>query len=83
MSDPVEVTRNVTTDECHWLTRDYQKGEILYRYEGAAYGVCGDREPLTERRGETPFFEFPVDAFRDMKVFGNPDYGTGDGIHYR
>lgn len=60
----VRVTRDVLSSE-NYSGRDVKEGEVLYVYQGHTYG-CIDwlsgGVALTERDGETPFFEFPGDA---------------------
>lgn len=56
------LERDVTTEECSWLKRDYKKGEVVYRYTGATYGCIGSGVPVTEQEGVEPFFEIPADA---------------------
>jgi hypothetical protein len=59
------VTRDITPEECHWLSRTYKKGEILYEYIGYTYGcispkgiaICDNPDGVT-----TPFHEFPKNA---------------------
>ena len=67
MSEAVELTRNVTREECFWLDRDYEKGTVMWPWTGGTYGACGDGEALTEKPGKQPFHEFPKDAIRVLE----------------
>ena len=58
-----KLTRNVTTEECHWLPRDFVAGEIVYKYDGYCYGVISPNgTACTLIDSETPFYEFPTDS---------------------
>jgi hypothetical protein len=61
----VRVTRDVAASEPHnHLGRDAKAGEIFYTFHQPTYGSVDDRHgiALSERNGEHPFFEFPLDA---------------------
>ena len=65
MDNQVTLTRDVTTEECDWLDRDYLKGEKLFRYDGFTYGVIGeDGVAVSEESQVLPFFEIPRDAIQ-------------------
>jgi len=34
-----ELKRTVTQEECPWLNRDYEKGEIVYKFYERTYGA--------------------------------------------
>jgi hypothetical protein len=59
------VIRDVRKGEHHnFLGRAAREGEVFFRFAGATYG-CIDTYggvALSEKDGEYPFFEFPVDA---------------------
>lgn len=57
-----KVVRDVSTDECPWLSNPLTVGEKLYLFTGATYGAIGDGVALTREVGKTPFFEVPRDA---------------------
>lgn len=60
------LSRDVTTEECHWLTRDFKKGETVYEYYGHTYGCIGPGGiPVSEEPDTNPFFELPSDALVD------------------
>lgn len=65
MTSAYELSRKVTQEECPWLERDYEEGEIVYAYYGCTYGcVTPSGTACSEVEGETPFLEFPTDALR-------------------
>lgn len=62
----VRVTRDVPADE-NYSGRDVRAGEKLYIYDGYTYGcISYEGVALSERPGETPFFEFPYDAIEEV-----------------
>lgn len=34
---PYMVTRQITPDECPWLSRTFNEGDIVYQYSGSTY----------------------------------------------
>ena len=59
-----KLIRDVTPEECPWLSRTFKKGEVVFEYLGYTYGVVGPTgKPYSEINGETPFFELPNTAF--------------------
>lgn len=68
LTRPVTVTRDVPDSDPHnHLGRDVSEGETFYIYYGHTYG-CVDTIngiALSERDGQTPFFEFPLDAISE------------------
>lgn len=58
------VTRTVTTDECPWLTMTFYPGDEIFKFNGATYGCINWAKGFAACLvpGETPFFEFPLDA---------------------
>lgn len=72
MATPVIVIRNVTSEECPWLDRDYLLGELLYVCERPTYGCVNEDIgfPAThDEGGDYPFFEFPLDAAINIEEF--------------
>lgn len=61
-----ELTRDVTQEECHWLSRSFKAGEVVHRYDGCTYGCVGAGVACSVD-GETPFFELPRNALRDLQ----------------
>jgi hypothetical protein len=58
-----ELTRTVTRDECSWLKKDIEKGQIVFLYTGPTYGcVTPGNNAFTYLPNQTPFFELPSDA---------------------
>ena len=58
-----KLNRNVTIEECDWLKRDMEKGEIVFSFGGCTYGcVSPNGIACTEVKNETPFFELPEDC---------------------
>jgi hypothetical protein len=57
------LIRDVTPEECDWLTRTHHKGERVYRFTGATYGCCTPSGLACFDGGEDdPFYELPLDA---------------------
>jgi hypothetical protein len=57
------IIRQVTKEECHWLDKTFNEGEIVYRYMGATYKCIGETGlafALTAYKG--PFFQLPKNA---------------------
>ncbi len=59
------VLRDIPESE-NYSGRDVKKNEILYKYFGHTYGCIGNGIALCENPGETPFFEFPLDAVEQI-----------------
>lgn len=58
-----KVTRDVTTEECHWLDSDVKEGTEVYEFIGHTYGCItpsGIAVSLVD--GERQFFELPAEA---------------------
>ena len=63
------LTRDVTIDECSWLSDNFKKGDIVYYYSGFTYGCCSSRGlPFTMEDGKTPFFELPKDSVEKLQL---------------
>ena len=61
--NPYQLIRTVTPEECHWLERIYEVGEIVYRYYGATYNCIGKNgSAFSKVINKIPFFELPNDA---------------------
>lgn len=57
------LLRDVTVEECPWLSADLKKGQTVYLYPGCDYGCCTDEgTACTHEYNVTPFFEVPNDA---------------------
>jgi hypothetical protein len=56
------VTRDVTPEECHWLTTTIKRGHIVHEYNGCTYGCIGSGIAVTDNLNETPFYEMPRSA---------------------
>ena len=62
-----QLTRDVTLNECNWLDRDYKKGEIVFEYPLYTYGcVSNHGVACSEKDSESPFFELPTDALKEI-----------------
>ena len=60
---PYKLIRVVTPQECPWLVRTYEIGEIVFRYYGHNYGCIGKKgSAFCHVIDTTPFFELPNDA---------------------
>lgn len=60
----LQLIRDVTQSECHWLSRDFKKGEVLYEYTGCTYGCITPDGIACSLDGEIPFFELPESALK-------------------
>jgi hypothetical protein len=64
MTQPLILTRDVTTKECPWLDRDFKEGEKVFPYHGPTYGAISPAgKACSIEEDKTPFFEFPHTAF--------------------
>ena len=64
-SQKVVLTKDILSDNHHWLDRDYKKGEELFVYSGATHKcISVNGIACTERVGEEPFFEIPKAALK-------------------
>jgi hypothetical protein len=71
----LKVVRDVTPDECWWLSETVASGTTVHRYMGHTYGVVGPGIAVTLEPGKTPFFELPRDAVASAtppEVSGSP-----------
>lgn len=63
-----EITRDLTTDECHWLSETIKKGTLVYKYHGHTYGCISHRgTAVTKEHNKLPFFEVPYNAIIEIK----------------
>ena len=63
-----KLNRDVTQEECFWLKRDREKGEIVYEYNGCTYGcITNAGIACTEEYNKTPFFELPKDCLTKLE----------------
>lgn len=61
------LTRDVTTEECHWLDEDMQAGTVVYEYDGPTFGVISPNGvACTMVFNFTPFFELPSDSIEAL-----------------
>lgn len=66
------LIRMVTPQECHWLDRTYETGEIVYKYYGHTFGCIGKKgSAFTQVFDTPPFFELPINAVELIKVSFN------------
>lgn len=58
------LKRDVSREEVPWMTRDLQKGEIVYECVKATYGCISHTGVActNDENGNYPFFELPADA---------------------
>ena len=66
----VELTRDISSKECHWLEREFQQGQRFRVFSGHTYGTISKagvavQDAASERDG--PFFELPADALRNVR----------------
>ena len=65
MAIEIQLTREVTRTECHWLTEDIPAGEIFWTFDGETYGCISPTGIAVSRElDEYPFFEIPRTAIR-------------------
>jgi len=58
-----KLIRAVTPQECPWLHRVFEIGEIVYRYSGYTHNLIGKNGSAFSREiHKLPFFELPNDA---------------------
>ncbi len=63
------TTRRITQDECPWLPRDFEEGEVLHPFYGCTYGcIQPSGVAISEVPGQNPFLEVPRDAVRIVGV---------------
>lgn len=69
MIKKVRVTRNVASGDPHnYYPHSVRKGEEFWTFHGRTFGcVSTGGIALSERAGEGPFFEFPLDALEDVE----------------
>ena len=65
------LTRDVTREECPWLSRDIKEGEDVFMYQGYTYGCIAEGVAVCEVEGELPFFELPSDSLEDSRGGSN------------
>ncbi len=54
-----ELKRTVTQEECPWLNRDYEKGEIVYKFYERTYGCIRDNGTACSHiPNEYPFLNY-------------------------
>lgn len=58
------LSRDVTPEECDWLSRTYKQGETVTEFLGATYGCVSNDGIACSIDGNTPFFELPYDALK-------------------
>lgn len=56
------VTRDVTPDECWWLSGTVPTGAVVYRCTKPTYGAVAEFAATLDPDGDYPFFELPYDA---------------------
>lgn len=63
-----KLIRDVKKEECPWLDRDFSEGEVVFLYNGHTYGCISFKGlPFSEVYDQTPFFELPKDAVKQIK----------------
>ena len=62
------ITRDVSLDECDWLSAPLKAGDIVWTFYGVTYGCIGPGGTAMSREPNTsPFFEVPNDAWEEIK----------------
>ena len=62
----LKLTRTVEPSECDWLDRIYFKNEVVFEYSGCTYGCITPDGIACSEDGETPFFELPRNAVKQV-----------------
>jgi hypothetical protein len=58
------VTRDVSRDECHWLSKGLKAGDTVWTFYGVTYGCIGPGgTAMSWEPNTSPFFEVPNDAW--------------------
>ena len=68
MPTKYEVTYQVDKSVQPWMDDDnvVEEGETVYAYNGYTYGCIGDGIAVSRQPDQTPFFELPRDAVREL-----------------
>jgi hypothetical protein len=61
-----QLTRDVTVNECHWLNRDFKKGEIVFEYPLYTTSIGREGVACSEKDSESPVFELLKDALIEL-----------------
>lgn len=69
------VTRKITVQECPWLRKDREVGDIVYEFTDTTYGLIkpGGKAFTNDPHGGNPFFELPKDAVSPAPVVKEED----------
>lgn len=62
-----KVIRKVTMEECPWLDRDIEEGEIVEEYDGCTYGCITYKGVAVMIEGIEGFSELPINALEKCK----------------
>lgn len=58
-----ELIRLVSPQECHWLDKVYDVGDIVFKYHGHTFGCISKKgAAFCEVFDQEPFFELPINA---------------------
>jgi hypothetical protein len=61
------TTRDITNDECDWITETIPDGTEVYSFSGITYGCITDEGiAVTMVEDEYPFFEVPSNAVKEI-----------------
>lgn len=60
------VVRDVTTEECFWLSETVAEGTTVYKFTKPTYGAVRDFAVTLKPDGDYPFFELPFDAVEEV-----------------
>lgn len=57
------LKRDVTTDECSWLSVDLKKGAFIYKYIKYTYNcISKNGIAVSDKPNKEPFYELPKDS---------------------
>tara|TARA_B110000879_G_C10989847_1_gene438825 strand:- start:231 stop:392 length:162 start_codon:yes stop_codon:yes gene_type:complete len=52
----LELTRDITLEECDWLDTTFKKGDKVHRFTGSTYGCISYSGVDCSVDGKNPFF---------------------------
>ena len=62
----LELTRDITLEECDWLDTTIKKGDKVHRFTGSTYGCISYSGVDCSVDGKNPFFELPANALIEV-----------------
>jgi hypothetical protein len=63
-----KTTRDINSEECHWIDEPVKEGTEVYEYFGHTYGcISSSGMAVTLKEGELPFFELPYNSLIEIE----------------